>query len=134
MNPANPNTANDVSPAYRPTALAPEQMRAARGLLGWSRNELAQKAGTSAETIKNIEHGVYSPKKETLAAIVETFLSNGIQFVHYETLVTVPTGNRKTLPRFARFCVNPSRTYVSGITRTTPLSLARGSATRRRRR
>ncbi|MGE0108453.1 MAG: multiprotein-bridging factor 1 family protein [Bdellovibrionales bacterium] len=74
------------------TSIAPEQMRAARGLLGWSRNELAQKAGTSAETIKNIEHGVYSPKKETLAAIVSTFLRNGIQFVHYETLVTATTG------------------------------------------
>lgn len=93
MNPATPIAANNVSPAYRPTAIAPEQMRAARGLLGWSRNELAQKAGTSAETIKNIEHRVYSPKKETLAAIVETFLQNGIQFVHYETLVTVPMGN-----------------------------------------
>lgn len=86
-------TTNNTSQTARPTAISPEQMRAARGLLGWSRNALAQKAGTSAETIKNIEHGVYSPKKETLAAIVETFLRNGIQFVHYETLVTIPTGN-----------------------------------------
>ncbi|MDX9689035.1 MAG: helix-turn-helix transcriptional regulator [Alphaproteobacteria bacterium] len=86
-------TTNNASPGARHTAISPEQMRAARGLLGWSRNKLAHKAGTSAETIKNIEHGVYSPKKETLAAIVETFLRNGIQFVHYETLVTVPTGN-----------------------------------------
>lgn len=82
---------NNASPAARPIAISPEQMRAARGLLGWSRNELGQKAGTSAETIKNIEHGVYLPKKETLAAIVETFLRSGIQFVHYETLVTAPT-------------------------------------------
>jgi len=93
MNLVNPITTYNASPAARPTAISPEQMRAARGLLGWSRNELAQKAGTSAETIKNIENGVYSPKKETLAAIVETFLRNGIQFVHYETLVTVQTGN-----------------------------------------
>ncbi|MDD3181339.1 MAG: helix-turn-helix transcriptional regulator [Alphaproteobacteria bacterium] len=89
----NPITTYNASPVTRPTAISPEQMRAARGLLGWSRNELAHKAGTSAETIKNIEHGVYSPKKETLAVIVETFLRNGIQFVHYETLITLPTGS-----------------------------------------
>jgi len=76
--------------------IAPVQLRAARGMLGWSRNELAQRAGTSAETIKNIEHGVYSPKKETLAALVETLLRNGIQFVHYETFVTAPAENGKT--------------------------------------
>ena len=69
------------------------QLRAARGLMDWTRSELAKAAGLSAETIKNIEHGVYSAKKETLAAIVETFLRNGIEFVHYETLVTLPTGN-----------------------------------------
>ncbi len=93
MTPANPIVSNSMPSTFRFATITPEQMRAARGLLGWSRNKLGQKAGTSAETIKNIEHGVYSPKKETLAAIVETFLRNGIQFVHYETLVTVPTGN-----------------------------------------
>jgi len=81
-----------LQPQFKDYSIVPEQLRAARGLLDWSRNELAQKAGTSAETIKNIEHGIYVPKKETIAAIVEILLRHGIQFVHYETLVTVPDG------------------------------------------
>jgi transcriptional regulator with XRE-family HTH domain len=32
-----------------------EQIRAARGLLGWSQAELARKAGLSRETIKRVE-------------------------------------------------------------------------------
>jgi len=79
-------------PQFKDGSIAPEQLRAARGLLDWSRNELAKKAGTSAETIKNIEHGIYVPKKETIAAIVQILLRHGIQFVHYETLVTVSDG------------------------------------------
>lgn len=77
-------------PQIKDTPFASEQMRAARGLLGWSRKKLAQKANTSAETIKNIEHGIYSPKKETITAIVEAFARYGVQFVHQESVVSVP--------------------------------------------
>lgn len=73
----------------RPHVVIPEQLRAARGLLGWSRSKLAKEAGMSAETVKNIEHGVYEPKKGTLTALVETFAQQGVQFVHYETFVSV---------------------------------------------
>jgi transcriptional regulator with XRE-family HTH domain len=34
-----------------------EQMRAARGLLGWSQSELAQRAGLSLPTVKRFETG-----------------------------------------------------------------------------
>lgn len=96
MIPANPIVANNAPPVSRPAAIAPEQLRAARGLLGWSRSELAKEAGMSAETVKNIEHGIYEPKKGTLAALVGTFARRGIQFVHYETLVTSSDGNGTT--------------------------------------
>lgn len=88
--------AKDEQSCLTLSPIAPAQLRAARGMIGWSRNELAQRAGTSAETIKNIEHGIYAPKKETLAALVETLLRHGIQFVHYETFVTAPAENGKT--------------------------------------
>src|SRR5215467_8531521 len=34
-----------------------EQMRAARGLLGWSQSELAKRAGLSLPTVKRVEAG-----------------------------------------------------------------------------
>jgi len=34
-----------------------EQLRAARGLLGWSQSELAQRAGLSLPTVKRVETG-----------------------------------------------------------------------------
>lgn len=68
------------------------QLRAARGMLGWSRSELAKEAKLSAETIKNIEHGVYSPKEETIKTLVDAFSRKGIQFVQQNALVSFPTG------------------------------------------
>lgn len=72
------------------SAIGPSQLRAARGMLGWSRAELAKEAKLSAETIKNIEHGVYSPKEETIKTLVEAFARRGIQFVQNEAVVCVP--------------------------------------------
>ena len=35
-----------------------EQLRAARGLLGWSQSELAERAGLSLPTVKRLEAGL----------------------------------------------------------------------------
>jgi len=56
------------------------QLRAARGLMDWTRSELAKVAGLSAETIKNIEHGVYMPQDTTINAIVSAFSKNDVEF------------------------------------------------------
>ncbi|MDD2324480.1 MAG: helix-turn-helix transcriptional regulator [Alphaproteobacteria bacterium] len=69
----------------------PRQIKAARALLSWTRKDLGNESGMCAETIKNIEYGVSSPKKETLAALVDAFARHGVQFVHYETLTGGPT-------------------------------------------
>jgi DNA-binding XRE family transcriptional regulator len=79
-------------PQSKDGSIAPEQLRAARGLLGWSRNELAKKAGTSAETIKNIEHKIYEPKEETTKALIDTLSQQGIEFVCHKASVAVPAG------------------------------------------
>jgi transcriptional regulator with XRE-family HTH domain len=38
--------------------IAVEQLRAARGLLGWSQSDLAARAGLSLPTVKRVESGV----------------------------------------------------------------------------
>jgi len=84
------------SSVQQPTNMAPSELRAARSMLDWSRGELAKEAGISAETIKNIEHGTFLPKEETLKAIIETFARYGIQFVHYTAAVSMSVGNQPT--------------------------------------
>src|SRR6202000_921194 len=49
------------------------QLRAARGLLDWTRTDLAKAANISPETVKNIEHGTFRPQEQTADAIVRAF-------------------------------------------------------------
>jgi len=70
--------------------IIPAQIRAARGMLDWTRSDLAKKTGISVETIKNTEHSVYSPKEKTIKAITDAFAKQGIEFTCSEALATVP--------------------------------------------
>ena len=56
------------------------QLRAARGLLDWTRNELAEAAKISPETVKNIEHGVFRPQEQTAEAIIKAFSAHNVEF------------------------------------------------------
>jgi DNA-binding XRE family transcriptional regulator len=60
------------------------QLRAARGLIDWTRNELAKAANISPETVKNIEHGIFRPQEQTAEAIVRTFAAHGVEFTDSE--------------------------------------------------
>ena len=64
--------------------LTAAQLRAARGLLDWTRNDLAKAAGISSETVKNIEHGTFRPQETTADAIIRAFASNDVQFTENE--------------------------------------------------
>jgi transcriptional regulator with XRE-family HTH domain len=59
-----------------------EQLRAARGLLGWSQSELAARAGLSLPTVKRLEGGfgprVSDEAREKLQRAIETA---GIEFI-----------------------------------------------------
>ena len=46
--------------------LTPAQLRAARALLGWSREDLAAKSGIGAETVKNFELRGSDPRLGTV--------------------------------------------------------------------
>ena len=61
--------------------LKPEQVRAARALLDWSQQELAERAGTARMTIRHIEEGTVQPHRGTIADIVKVFSDHGVEFV-----------------------------------------------------
>jgi DNA-binding XRE family transcriptional regulator len=56
------------------------QLRAARGLLDWSRSDLSKASKVSQETIKNIEHGVFRPQETTEVALIRAFAAQGVEF------------------------------------------------------
>ena len=59
-----------------------EQMRAARGLLGWSQSELAKRAGLSLPTVKRVEAGK-GPRvsDEARARIQQALETGGAHFI-----------------------------------------------------
>src|SRR5580693_2891148 len=60
------------------------QLRAARGLLDWTRADLAKAANISPETVKNIEHGTFNPQEGTANAIIQAFLIHDVEFIEEE--------------------------------------------------
>jgi transcriptional regulator with XRE-family HTH domain len=61
--------------------LTPAQLRAARALLGWSRDTLAAKSGTSAETVQGFESRVSDPKLSTLNKWYRALEGAGVEFI-----------------------------------------------------
>ena len=57
------------------------QIRAARGLLGWSRAELASRARMSTKTVQQIEDGIVNPKASTLEALGLALMQGGVLFL-----------------------------------------------------
>src|SRR5262249_44229697 len=59
-----------------------EQVRAARGLLGWSQSELAKRAGLSLPTVKRVEAGG-GPRvsDEARRRIQQALETGGVQFI-----------------------------------------------------
>jgi DNA-binding XRE family transcriptional regulator len=59
-----------------------EQLRAARGLLGWSQSELASRAGLSLPTVKRLEAG-FGPRvsEEARGKLQRAIEAAGIKFI-----------------------------------------------------
>ena len=57
------------------------QCRAARGLLGWSQQNLATQAGVGIVTIRQIETGVTEPRRATLTVVRQAFEDAGVEFI-----------------------------------------------------
>jgi transcriptional regulator with XRE-family HTH domain len=64
--------------------IAYKQCRAARELLGWKQNDLAEKSSISAATIADFERGVRELRVSTLEKLINTFEDAGIKFENDE--------------------------------------------------
>ena len=56
------------------------QIRAARALLGWSQQQLADKAIVSVNALARLERGEVDPRLSTLAAVQKALTEAGIEF------------------------------------------------------
>jgi transcriptional regulator with XRE-family HTH domain len=69
-------------------SISPELCRAARGLAGWSQQELATRAQVSRKTIVDFESGQVTPQPRTLRDIVAALEAAGVEFLPVEENVT----------------------------------------------
>ncbi len=60
--------------------MKPEQSRAARGWLGWTQTELADKANVGLSTVKDFENGSRTPIANNLEAMQRALEACGIKF------------------------------------------------------
>jgi transcriptional regulator with XRE-family HTH domain len=61
--------------------LTPEQCRAARGLLDWTQEELAERAGVSRSTVRDFEKGRHELHRTKEAQIVLTLEQAGVRLI-----------------------------------------------------
>ena len=61
--------------------LTPAQLRAARALVGWSRDDLAKKSGVAANTAKGFETLGTDPKLSTLHKWRRALEAAGVEFI-----------------------------------------------------
>jgi transcriptional regulator with XRE-family HTH domain len=73
--------------------LSAHQIRAARGLLGWSRRELAIVSRVSEGTIKAIELGTTDARLSTLRKLAQTFSAHAVEFVADGSRIGVTISN-----------------------------------------
>jgi DNA-binding XRE family transcriptional regulator len=63
------------------TPISPGQCRAARALLDWSQEQMAEASGLSLMAIRNFESGAVKPRRSTYAMILAAAAQHGIAFV-----------------------------------------------------
>lgn len=61
--------------------LSPAQCRAARGLLDWSQEQLAQASGLSRSTVRDFESGRHEPHRGSLILLLQTLAEQGVELV-----------------------------------------------------
>jgi transcriptional regulator with XRE-family HTH domain len=67
--------------AREKSVIAPEQCRAARGLLGWSQQDLAQEAEVGIVTVRQLEAGLTRPRRSTMVVVRQTLEAAGVEFI-----------------------------------------------------
>ncbi len=78
--------------------ITPEQCRAARAIIGWSQDQLAQSSNVAKATIANFEAGKRSPYDRTLDDRKQALESAGVIFIdNGQTSVGGPGVRLRTL-------------------------------------
>jgi DNA-binding XRE family transcriptional regulator len=62
-------------------AASSRQCRAARALLDWTQNRLAQEAGVARKTVADLETGTRTLRYRTRLDITRTFERSGVEFI-----------------------------------------------------
>lgn len=62
--------------------MTPAQSRAARALLDWKQERLAEAASVGVTTIRNFENSKISPHRSTLAVIRRALEDAGVEFTN----------------------------------------------------
>jgi transcriptional regulator with XRE-family HTH domain len=57
------------------------QCRAARGLLDWSQQRLAEQSGVAPTTIRQLESGTHEVRRATLYVVCQAFHKAGVEFI-----------------------------------------------------
>ncbi|MDR3440583.1 helix-turn-helix domain-containing protein [Telmatospirillum sp.] len=60
--------------------VTPREIRAARALLGWTRQELADRAIVSLNTVIRMEQGATDPRTSTVLAVRDALEKVGVTF------------------------------------------------------
>jgi predicted transcriptional regulator len=64
--------------------VTPRQIRAARALLDWSQQQLADKAIVSLNAVARLETGKADARASTISAIEKALLKAGIEFIYVD--------------------------------------------------
>ena len=67
---------------FRSLMISGRQIRAARALLGWSQQELADRAIISGNALARLERGQVDSRFSTVERIERTLRNAGIEFLH----------------------------------------------------
>jgi transcriptional regulator with XRE-family HTH domain len=88
--------------AARDLSLLAAQIRAARGLLGWSQAYLAEGTGMHRATLIDLESGKREPHEATLTVLMNElaaagiiFSDKGVEFRKWPVKLYVPTGIKR---------------------------------------
>ena len=61
--------------------ISPSQCRAARALLDWSQQQLADNAGVGIVTIRQLEADAHEPRRATLEVVRRALEAAGVEFI-----------------------------------------------------
>lgn len=82
--------------------VTPREVRAARALLGWTRQKLADKAIVSLNSVVRLEQGAVDPRASTIDAVERALRSSGIEFLSAVSEEREGVQIRRRLPRTAK--------------------------------